>query len=910
MRITTALPVAAALCAVAITVVATGKPDRRTSSTTSMRVSSLASKANSVLGLEKSALVRPSLPEHRNRPFRVALPFDGELHTLDLLPFSVRSPKFEVLIEAADGSLVELPRSEASTYRGEIEGVPGSFVTASVQRDGLNARVITPDGGEFWIEPIGRRITGAHADDHVVYRTEDVLEGGGTCAAMEIVQAEAALIPETDSSTASSATEQLRVAELACDADYEYFQRWGSISAVSDRIESVINTVNVQYEQDVAITHVITSIIVRTSAADPYTSTDPNTLLNEMRNHWENNHKNVKRDVAHLFTGKNLDGSVIGVAWLNAVCSSFGYGLSQSDFTSSFACVTDLTAHELGHNWGAGHCSCSTYTMNSGITCANQFHPTETIPEIITYRDSVPCLDLASPVPPADPTDLTATAVSDSAIDLAWSDNSATELGFDIDRSPDGGATWSMIASVGADSTTYRDSNLPAATTFHYRLSAYNSAGESNFTNIAEATTDPLPLPPEAPAGLTAQAQSESQIDLAWTDNSAGEDGFTVERLEGAVWVAVGATGADTTAFSDSGLNPSTEYSYRVNAFNNGGTSGYSNIASGTTHDPPPFVDQLARSETPVAGSVSGSYQDTHADDGSAQSIEERETSGKPTNRYSYLEHVWEFDVVPGTAIALLANAWSSGSSDGDTFRFEYSTNGTEFTLAFVVSSSSSDNQSSAVLPASISGTLWVRVVDTDRTPGNRAQDTVFVDELIVRSDLLAGDPPLPPSALQASTITEGIQLDWADGSSDEYGFEIERSDDGTTFAQIDSVAADVEVYVDTTVLPSRTYYYRVRAFNGAGLSPYSNTSSATTPDGIVLLSAEGYKIKGVQHADLTWEITSAAQIDIYRDGVLIATTANDGTYTDRIGAKGNGSYEYHVCEQGGSCSNSLTVSF
>jgi hypothetical protein len=81
----------------------------------------------------------------------------------------------------------------------------------------------------------------------------------------------------------------------------------------------------------VGITHKITTIIVRTSASQPYTSTDPNTLLDQFRVQWTTNHGNVTRDIAHLFTGKELDGSVIGIAWLGVVCnSSYGYGLVQS----------------------------------------------------------------------------------------------------------------------------------------------------------------------------------------------------------------------------------------------------------------------------------------------------------------------------------------------------------------------------------------------------------------------------------------------------------------------------------------------------------------------------------------------------------------------------------------------------
>lgn len=78
-----------------------------------------------------------------------------------------------------------------------------------------------------------------------------------------------------------------------------------------------------------------------------------------------------------------------------------------------------------------------------------------------------------------------------------------------------------------------------------------------------------------------------------------------------------------------------------------------------------------------------------------------------------------------------------------------------------------------------------------------------------------------------------------------------------------------------------------------------------------ISLSATGHKIKGIQHADLTWSDATTTNVDVYRDGLIIATTANDGTYTDNIGNRGGGSYTYKVCEEGTTtCSNEATVTF
>jgi extracellular elastinolytic metalloproteinase len=89
-----------------------------------------------------------------------------------------------------------------------------------------------------------------------------------------------------------------------------------------------------------------------------------------------------------------------------------------------------------------------------------------------------------------------------------------------------------------------------------------------------------------------------------------------------------------------------------------------------------------------------------------------------------------------------------------------------------------------------------------------------------------------------------------------------------------------------------------------------SVTITSTTPPSITL-TASGRKVKGVQHADLSWSGATSAQVDVYRNNVRVTTTPNDGSHTDNIGAKGAGSYTYRVCEaETTTCSNNATVSF
>ncbi|MEX2467698.1 MAG: PKD domain-containing protein, partial [Gemmatimonadota bacterium] len=94
------------------------------------------------------------------------------------------------------------------------------------------------------------------------------------------------------------------------------------------------------------------------------------------------------------------------------------------------------------------------------------------------------------------------------------------------------------------------------------------------------------------------------------------------------------------------------------------------------------------------------------------------------------------------------------------------------------------------------------------------------------------------------------------------------------------------------------------------GSDAQSVSVSEPTGDGINL-SATGYKVRGVQHADLSWSGATSTNVDIYRNGTVVATTANDGAYTDSINNRGGGSYTYQICEAGTStCSNEVTVTF
>jgi hypothetical protein len=98
-----------------------------------------------------------------------------------------------------------------------------------------------------------------------------------------------------------------------------------------------------------------------------------------------------------------------------------------------------------------------------------------------------------SSVPLLAPSDLVATAVSSTRIDLSWVDNSASESDFHIERRSSGGS-WTEIAEVQANIRSYSNIDLTASTTYYYRVCAHRHSDSafSGYSNEASATTSPL----------------------------------------------------------------------------------------------------------------------------------------------------------------------------------------------------------------------------------------------------------------------------------------------------------------------------------------------------------------------------------------------------------------------------------
>src|SRR5207248_1872202 len=166
--------------------------------------------------------------------------------------------------------------------------------------------------------------------------------------------------------------------------------------------------------------------------------------------------------------------------------------------------------------------------------------------------------------PPSVPTGLRATAVSSSQINLSWtasSDNVGVS-GYRVFR--DG----AQIATTSA--TSFPNTGLSPSTTYSYTVAAFDAAGKLAAQHSSATATSSAPSPSTTlfrPTGLRATAVSSSQINLSWTASSdnVGVSGYRVFR-DGAQIATTSAT-----SFPNTGLSPSTTYSYTVAAFDAAG---------------------------------------------------------------------------------------------------------------------------------------------------------------------------------------------------------------------------------------------------------------------------------------------------------------------------------------------------
>ena len=148
------------------------------------------------------------------------------------------------------------------------------------------------------------------------------------------------------------------------------------------------------------------------------------------------------------------------------------------------------------------------------------------------------------------------------------------------------------------------------------------------------------------------------------------------------------------------------------------------------------------------------------------------------------------------------------------------------------------------------------------------------------------------------ASFVQGASISFAGSASDAQDGTISAS---LSWASSRDGAIGNGASFSTSALTVGTHTITASVTDAGGLTGSASVTVTVTESGgggtTITLTATGSKVKGAQQVDLAWSGAASASVDVFRNGVKIVTTANDGAHTDAIGAKGGGSYTYKVCE-------------
>ena len=457
-------------------------------------------------------------------------------------------------------------------------------------------------------------------------------------------------------------------------------------------------------------------------------------------------------------------------------------------------------------------------------------------------------IDATTTVPGA-PTNLTATVVSDTQINLSWDaplqDGGLAITGYLLEYSTDGNGSWTDLTTSGT-TTSFDNTGLTVGSTRHYRVAAINNVGTGEYSTTTDATT--AVATPGAPTNLTATAVSETQISLSWeTPSQDGGEAITDYELEYSTdgnipWTDLTTSGTMITFSDNTELTRGTTRHYRVAAINSVGTGAYSEQTSATTYNVPDAPTNLTA--TPGDAQVTLSWV-VPASGGDAIT--------------HYAIKIADTSDALGAFVAVhvdVTEVTGGGTSEGVNVNYVV-------TMTEVGSGTPLANDTEYFFQVAA-----VNSVDTGEYSA---------------SDSATPGMPAPPAVPTNWTATPGdaqMTLNWvvsANGGDAITHYAIKIADtrdalgsfvavqvavgdltgDGTSVgANVSYIVTMTEVNSGSALVNGTTYFFQIAAVNSIGTGNYSTTIDATTtvPDAPTNLTAT---VVSEMEINLSWEMPS-----------------------------------------------------
>ncbi|MBK7680529.1 MAG: DNRLRE domain-containing protein [Chitinophagaceae bacterium] len=464
----------------------------------------------------------------------------------------------------------------------------------------------------------------------------------------------------------------------------------------------------------------------------------------------------------------------------------------------------------------------------SGTTAVNSIgsSPNGTLTNGPTWVCGAPALDFT----PTAPSVLTASAPSVLQVNLGWTDNSNNETGFEIERSTTGIAgTYTLLATVSPNVTTYSDLTVYASTEYCYRVRAKNCTINSGYAGPTCATT-----PAEGANAL--QLTPNTYVTFGAAPSLASQN-FTIE-----VWFK--RTAAGTAVSSGSGGIVLVPIVAKGSPEADGSTVDANYILGISS------ANKIAADFEEGTGSASPGLN--HPVEGTTTIINNVWYHAAATYE-SGIFSLYLNGILEGT-LNLGVNIWPQGAS------IQHSAMGTMLNstgvatgfFAGVIDEARIWNYERA--EAQIQSTINSQITTPQtgllaRWGLNDGTGTIVhanagttVNGTITGAGYswvtpgapfnISFTPPNAPTSLTILPISSTVlQLNWTDNSTDETGFQIERSTTGAggPFSLFTTVGANIITYNNTGLSPSTNYCYRVRAINGGLSSAYTTIECVTT---------------------------------------------------------------------------------
>jgi hypothetical protein len=273
--------------------------------------------------------------------------------------FDIFTPDARI-VEMSDSGERPLPRPAMTLYRGRsVDGAGDMFLAV----DGDKVQGVVWHGGktEYMLPSEDGKI---------------VMAPGASMPAMNVVAAEvcgADYLPENQQALARWNEQEvasksltvngpLRETDFMLDVNQSLTARLGGTTGATNYITLLMGAASAIYQRDINARWRISTLTLWTTA-DPFGGSDSSGQLANYRSWCSSNRAGVARDVAHLFGNANVT-NYGGIAYLGVLCnSSFGYGVSNIYGTVAFPTPSyhwdiEVTAHEIGHNYGSPHTHC------------------------------------------------------------------------------------------------------------------------------------------------------------------------------------------------------------------------------------------------------------------------------------------------------------------------------------------------------------------------------------------------------------------------------------------------------------------------------------------------------------------------------------------------------------------------